>query len=106
MKKLSTLWIYFLLLASVLVYTTAGMSRISVCGERRCQFCRRGSLDTDIYFQSCCSNIKYTVNFNATCSTSSCVFFIFYLDIFLDESSMKHTPNSQQSSHYPGWHTR
>ena len=49
---------------------------ISTCGENRCEFCCRGSLDCDTSFQSICSDKKYEVDFDASCATQNYIYLI------------------------------
>ena len=49
---------------------------ISKCNDGRCIFCRRGSLDLDVYFRSSCSNKLFQVEFDVTCSTCYCIYLI------------------------------
>ena len=51
-------------------------SKISTCGNNGCQFCMRGSLDTDIKFYANCTNTEYMVDFDVTCKTECCVYLL------------------------------
>ena len=49
---------------------------INNCGDNRCRFCVRGSLDTDTEFTAVCSNVKHTVSFDVTCKTGYCIYLL------------------------------
>ena len=52
------------------------MAVITECSDGRCKFCPRESLDKDSTFYSTCSNTIFTVDFNTSCNTSSCIYHI------------------------------
>ena len=52
------------------------MAVISTCRDGRCQFCTRGSLDTNIQFRSNCSNKSFTIDFDVTCRHCCCIYLI------------------------------
>ena len=52
------------------------MANISTCNDGRCQFCKRGSLDNDINFWSNCSNKHFSIDFDASCKNTCCIYLI------------------------------
>lgn len=53
-----------------------GTMVITKCGEGRCAFCKRGSLDCDVNYHSICSGIQFTIDFDASCKTAKCIYLI------------------------------
>ena len=68
---------YFLLSITIVVMTAITAGTILKCNSRKCEFChKRNSLDDNPYFYSNCGDVKYCINFNATCQTKSCIYLI------------------------------
>ena len=52
------------------------VSKISTCNNTACEFCVRGSLDTNVKFYSNCTNKEYIVDFDVTCTTTCCIYLL------------------------------
>ena len=75
-RKRSFFGIYLLLLFLIVVVTMSNANKILTCDSGRCEFCTRGSLDTDTVFYANCTNKEYHVNFDANCQTGMCIYLI------------------------------
>ena len=54
----------------------ATVSGIITCNNNACEFCRRGSLDTNVNFYGNCTDVEYNVDFRATCTTKCCIYLL------------------------------
>ena len=52
------------------------IAKILTCGEARCGFCTRGSLDLRIKFYANCTNTEYEVTFDVSCKTACCIYLL------------------------------
>ena len=70
--------IFFVLLFIVVVLKMAAIKPCNTSNRigRPCKLCTDKHLDTNPEFYSVCANKSYRVDFNATCTTSMCIYLV------------------------------